>query len=113
MEVCSDTAIRGVVHVLYGSDHTPNTDHTPTKDHTHSKDYTGPRATIWRPQIQIGRLSEETQRGSSRGVLQRRMGNICDDDFTLFNAHVLCRQLGFVEATGWTHSAKYGKGTGT
>ncbi|XP_063040153.1 lysyl oxidase homolog 3B isoform X1 [Engraulis encrasicolus] len=39
-------------------------------------------------------------------------GTICDDDFTLFNAHVLCRQLGFVEATGWTHSAKYGKGTG-
>ncbi|XP_029108100.1 lysyl oxidase homolog 3A-like isoform X1 [Scleropages formosus] len=39
-------------------------------------------------------------------------GTICDDDFTLANAHVLCRQLGFVSATGWTHSAKYGKGTG-
>ncbi|KAG5265485.1 hypothetical protein AALO_G00243010 [Alosa alosa] len=39
-------------------------------------------------------------------------GTICDDDFTLFNAHVLCRQLGFVSATGWTHSAKYGKGAG-
>ncbi|XP_072554074.1 lysyl oxidase homolog 3A isoform X3 [Paramormyrops kingsleyae] len=39
-------------------------------------------------------------------------GTICDDDFTIANAHVLCRQLGFVTATGWTHSAKYGKGTG-
>ncbi|XP_030626524.1 lysyl oxidase homolog 3B isoform X2 [Chanos chanos] len=39
-------------------------------------------------------------------------GTICDDDFSLSNAHVLCRQLGFVSATGWTHSAKYGKGTG-
>uniref|UniRef100_A0A672JVL1 Lysyl oxidase homolog n=2 Tax=Sinocyclocheilus grahami TaxID=75366 RepID=A0A672JVL1_SINGR len=39
-------------------------------------------------------------------------GTICDDDFSLANAHVLCRQLGFVSATGWTHSAKYGKGTG-
>ncbi|XP_054845760.1 lysyl oxidase homolog 3 isoform X1 [Eublepharis macularius] len=39
-------------------------------------------------------------------------GTICDDDFTLANAHVLCRHLGFVAATGWTHSAKYGKGTG-
>ncbi|XP_067414950.1 lysyl oxidase homolog 3 isoform X2 [Emydura macquarii macquarii] len=39
-------------------------------------------------------------------------GTICDDDFTLDNAHVLCRHLGFVAATGWTHSAKYGKGVG-
>ncbi|XP_052006841.1 lysyl oxidase homolog 3B-like isoform X1 [Xyrauchen texanus] len=39
-------------------------------------------------------------------------GTICDDDFSLANAHVLCRQLGFVSATGWTHSAMYGKGTG-
>lgn len=39
-------------------------------------------------------------------------GTICDDDFSLANANVLCRQLGFVSATGWAHSAKYGKGTG-
>uniref|UniRef100_A0A8D0L3F8 Lysyl oxidase homolog n=1 Tax=Sphenodon punctatus TaxID=8508 RepID=A0A8D0L3F8_SPHPU len=39
-------------------------------------------------------------------------GTICDDDFTLANAQVLCRHLGFVTATGWTHSAKYGKGVG-
>ncbi|XP_053358979.1 lysyl oxidase homolog 3B isoform X2 [Clarias gariepinus] len=39
-------------------------------------------------------------------------GTICDDDFSLANAHVLCRHLGFVSATGWAHSAKYGKGAG-
>lgn len=39
-------------------------------------------------------------------------GTICDDDFTLQAAHVLCHELGFTEATGWTHSAKYGPGTG-
>ncbi|XP_030306606.1 lysyl oxidase homolog 3 isoform X1 [Calypte anna] len=39
-------------------------------------------------------------------------GTICDDDFMLANAHVLCRHLGFVAATGWAHSAKYGKGIG-
>uniref|UniRef100_A0AAR2LM45 Lysyl oxidase homolog n=1 Tax=Pygocentrus nattereri TaxID=42514 RepID=A0AAR2LM45_PYGNA len=39
-------------------------------------------------------------------------GSICDDDFTLSNAHVLCRHLGFVEALSWSHSAKYGAGTG-
>ncbi|XP_059506682.1 lysyl oxidase homolog 3A-like isoform X2 [Stegostoma tigrinum] len=39
-------------------------------------------------------------------------GTICDDDFKLENAVVLCRMLGFTTAIGWTHSAKYGKGTG-
>ncbi|KAK7904127.1 hypothetical protein WMY93_016734 [Mugilogobius chulae] len=39
-------------------------------------------------------------------------GTICDDDFSIQNANVLCRQLGFVEAIGWAHSAKYGKGQG-
>lgn len=39
-------------------------------------------------------------------------GTICDDDFTLANAHVLCRHLGFVEALSWSHSAKYGVGNG-
>uniref|UniRef100_UPI0037E8D5CE lysyl oxidase homolog 3B isoform X1 n=1 Tax=Semicossyphus pulcher TaxID=241346 RepID=UPI0037E8D5CE len=39
-------------------------------------------------------------------------GTICDDDFSITNANVLCRQLGFVSATAWTHSAKYGKGLG-
>uniref|UniRef100_A0A8C6NSE3 Lysyl oxidase homolog n=1 Tax=Nothobranchius furzeri TaxID=105023 RepID=A0A8C6NSE3_NOTFU len=39
-------------------------------------------------------------------------GTICDDDFSTANANVLCRQMGFVSATGWTHSAKYGKGQG-
>ncbi|XP_077419545.1 lysyl oxidase homolog 3B isoform X2 [Vanacampus margaritifer] len=39
-------------------------------------------------------------------------GTVCDDDFSISNANVLCRQLGFVEASGWTHSAKYGKGQG-
>ncbi|XP_051473069.1 lysyl oxidase homolog 3 isoform X1 [Apus apus] len=39
-------------------------------------------------------------------------GTICDDDFTLANAHVLCRHLGFAAAAGWAHSAKYGKGVG-
>ncbi|GCC19059.1 lysyl oxidase homolog 3B-like isoform X1 [Chiloscyllium punctatum] len=39
-------------------------------------------------------------------------GTICDDDFKLDNAVVLCRMMGFTTAVGWTHSAKYGKGTG-
>ncbi|XP_048118919.1 lysyl oxidase homolog 3A isoform X2 [Alosa alosa] len=45
-------------------------------------------------------------------LYQGEWGTICDDDFTLANAMVLCRQLGFVSATAWSHSAKYGAGTG-
>ncbi|XP_067833823.1 lysyl oxidase homolog 3B-like [Heptranchias perlo] len=39
-------------------------------------------------------------------------GTVCDDDFKLENAEILCRMMGFTSATGWTHSAKYGKGAG-
>uniref|UniRef100_A0A8C4N5V4 Lysyl oxidase homolog n=1 Tax=Eptatretus burgeri TaxID=7764 RepID=A0A8C4N5V4_EPTBU len=39
-------------------------------------------------------------------------GTVCDDGFSLKAAHVACRQLGYTEATGWTHSAHYGMGTG-
>lgn len=39
-------------------------------------------------------------------------GTVCDDDFSISAAHVVCRELGFVEAESWFPSAKYGKGEG-
>ncbi|XP_023616403.1 lysyl oxidase homolog 3-like [Myotis lucifugus] len=59
----------------------------------------------WLPQEALSKGRVEIQRACE-------WGTICDDDFTLQAAHVLCRELGFTEATGWTHSAKYGPGTG-
>uniref|UniRef100_A0A8D0E8K2 Lysyl oxidase homolog n=1 Tax=Salvator merianae TaxID=96440 RepID=A0A8D0E8K2_SALMN len=41
-----------------------------------------------------------------------RWGTVCDDDFSIHNAHVVCRQLGYMEAVSWAPSAKYGKGEG-
>lgn len=39
-------------------------------------------------------------------------GTVCDDDFSISAAHVVCRELGFLNAESWLPSAKYGKGEG-
>uniref|UniRef100_H3D099 Lysyl oxidase homolog n=1 Tax=Tetraodon nigroviridis TaxID=99883 RepID=H3D099_TETNG len=39
-------------------------------------------------------------------------GTVCDDDFSISAAHVVCRELGFMDAEAWFPSAKYGKGEG-
>ncbi|KAG9472440.1 hypothetical protein GDO78_019515 [Eleutherodactylus coqui] len=66
------------------------------------------------PQIQL-RLA-----GSSRVAHEGRLevlyngqwGTVCDDDFNIEVAHVVCKQLGFELAMNWAHSAKYGQGEG-
>lgn len=39
-------------------------------------------------------------------------GTVCDDDFSISAAQVVCRELGFLNAESWLPSAKYGKGEG-
>lgn len=39
-------------------------------------------------------------------------GTVCDDDFDMNAAQVVCRQLGYLGAVSWFPSAKYGKGEG-
>uniref|UniRef100_A0A665TCW5 Lysyl oxidase homolog n=1 Tax=Echeneis naucrates TaxID=173247 RepID=A0A665TCW5_ECHNA len=39
-------------------------------------------------------------------------GTVCDDDFSIYAAQVVCRELGFVDAESWLPSAKYGQGEG-
>ncbi|XP_041743868.1 lysyl oxidase homolog 2A [Coregonus clupeaformis] len=39
-------------------------------------------------------------------------GTVCDDDFSIHAANVVCRELGYVEAVSWSPSSKYGKGEG-
>nr|XP_033804120.1 lysyl oxidase homolog 2 [Geotrypetes seraphini]XP_033804121.1 lysyl oxidase homolog 2 [Geotrypetes seraphini] len=39
-------------------------------------------------------------------------GTVCDDDFSMHAAHVVCRELGYMEALSWFPSSKYGKGEG-
>ncbi|NXD43704.1 LOXL2 oxidase, partial [Copsychus sechellarum] len=39
-------------------------------------------------------------------------GTVCDDDFSIHAAHVVCRELGYLEAVSWLPGSKYGKGEG-
>lgn len=73
---------------------------------------TGPSPGGPKFQFRLAGYPRKHNEGRVEVFYNQEWGTICDDDFTLANAHVLCRHLGFVAATGWTHSAKYGKGTG-
>ena len=39
-------------------------------------------------------------------------GTVCDDGFSIREAHVACRQLGYSYAAGYSCCATYGEGTG-
>uniref|UniRef100_A0A672LG14 Lysyl oxidase homolog n=1 Tax=Sinocyclocheilus grahami TaxID=75366 RepID=A0A672LG14_SINGR len=43
---------------------------------------------------------------------EEEWGTVCDDDFTIHAAQVVCRELGYSEAVSWSPSSKYGKGEG-
>ncbi|PIO31370.1 hypothetical protein AB205_0119530 [Aquarana catesbeiana] len=64
------------------------------------------------PQIQLRLVG--TSRVPNEGRLEvlynGKWGTVCDDDFNLEVANVVCRQLGFEMAMNWAHSAKYGQG---
>uniref|UniRef100_A0A8K9UFA7 Lysyl oxidase homolog n=1 Tax=Oncorhynchus mykiss TaxID=8022 RepID=A0A8K9UFA7_ONCMY len=71
---------------------------------------TSPKPQNERLQFRLVGYPRKHNEGRVEVFYKGEWGTICDDDFSLSNANVLCRQLGFVSATGWTHSAKYGKG---
>lgn len=71
-----------------------------------------PRALTEQLKVRLAGYPRKHNEGRIEVLHKGEWGTICDDDFSIANANVLCRQLGFVSATGWTHSAKYGKGLG-
>ncbi|XP_037652666.1 lysyl oxidase homolog 3B isoform X2 [Sebastes umbrosus] len=71
-----------------------------------------PSAQTERLKVRMSGYPRKHNEGRIELFYKGEWGTICDDDFSITNANVLCRQMGFVEATGWTHSAKYGKGQG-
>jgi len=86
---------------------TPSNTATPTPTPSPS-----PQAQTERLKVRLTGYPRKHNEGRVELFYKGEWGTICDDDFSINNANVLCRQLGFVSATGWTHSAKYGKGQG-
>lgn len=76
------------------------------------KPSSSPQPQTQRLKVRLAGYPRKHNEGRIELFYKGEWGTICDDDFAIANANVLCRQLGFVEATGWTHSAKYGKGQG-
>uniref|UniRef100_A0A3Q2NV62 Lysyl oxidase homolog n=1 Tax=Fundulus heteroclitus TaxID=8078 RepID=A0A3Q2NV62_FUNHE len=67
-----------------------------------------------KPVIQL-RLAGEKRKhyeGRVEVFYNGEWGTVCDDDFSIYAAHVVCRELGFMDAVSWAPSAKFGKGEG-
>nr|XP_060643434.1 lysyl oxidase homolog 2 [Anolis sagrei ordinatus] len=66
------------------------------------------------PKIQVRLVNSKT--GPHEGRLEilynSEWGTVCDDDFSMNNAHVVCRELGYREAISWMPGPKYGQGEG-
>lgn len=63
-------------------------------------------------QLRLAGQKRKHSEGRVEVYYDGQWGTVCDDDFTIHAAHVVCRELGYVEAKSWTASSSYGKGEG-
>lgn len=63
-------------------------------------------------QLRLAGQKRKHSEGRVEVYYNGQWGTVCDDDFSIHAAHVVCRELGYVEAKAWTASASYGKGEG-
>uniref|UniRef100_A0AAQ5WYD3 Lysyl oxidase homolog n=1 Tax=Amphiprion ocellaris TaxID=80972 RepID=A0AAQ5WYD3_AMPOC len=66
------------------------------------------------PRIQLRLAGDKRKHNEGRVEVfyNGEWGTVCDDDFTIHAAQVVCRELGYLEAISWSPSSKYGKGEG-
>ncbi|XP_077118936.1 lysyl oxidase homolog 2 [Ranitomeya variabilis] len=66
------------------------------------------------PKIHVRLAGEKRKHNEGRVEVfyNGEWGTVCDDDFSLYAAHIVCRDLGYMEAVSWAPSSKYGKGEG-
>lgn len=76
--------------------------------------YTAPELAPDTPRIQLRLAGDKRKHNEGRVEVfyNGEWGTVCDDDFTIHAAQVVCRELGYVEAISWSPSSKYGKGQG-
>ena len=63
-------------------------------------------------QLRLAGQKRKHSEGRVEVYYDGQWGTVCDDDFSIHAAHVICRELGYVEAKSWTASSSYGKGEG-
>ncbi|XP_025065923.1 lysyl oxidase homolog 2-like, partial [Alligator sinensis] len=66
------------------------------------------------PKIQLRLAGQKRKHNEGRVEVfyNGEWGTVCDDDFSIHSAHVVCRELGYVEAVSWLPGSKHGKGEG-
>ena len=76
--------------------------------------YSPPHIPADTPRIQLRLAGDKRKHNEGRVEVfySGEWGTVCDDDFSIHNAQVVCRELGYLEAMSWSPSAKYGKGEG-
>lgn len=76
--------------------------------------YTPPVLDPDTPRIQLRLAGEKRKHNEGRVEVHYNgtWGTVCDDDFNIHAAQVVCRELGYLEAVLWVPSSKYGKGEG-
>lgn len=77
--------------------------------------YTAPQLSADIPRIQLRLAGEKRKHNEGRVEVfyEGEWGTVCDDDFNIHAAQVVCRELGYFEAVSWSPSSKFGKGEGT
>uniref|UniRef100_A0A5F9DH49 Lysyl oxidase homolog n=1 Tax=Oryctolagus cuniculus TaxID=9986 RepID=A0A5F9DH49_RABIT len=63
-------------------------------------------------QLRLAGQKRKHSEGRVEVYYDGQWGTVCDDDFSIHAAHVVCRELGYVEAKSWTTSSSYGRGEG-
>lgn len=76
--------------------------------------YSPPQLGADTPRIQLRLAGDKRKHNEGRVEVYHNgeWGTVCDDDFSIHAAQVVCRELGYVEAVSWSPSSKYGKGAG-
>lgn len=69
-------------------------------------------ANVAKIQLRLAGQKRKHSEGRVEVYYDGQWGTVCDDDFSIHAAHVVCRELGYVEAKSWTASSSYGKGKG-
>ncbi|XP_028654705.1 lysyl oxidase homolog 2b [Erpetoichthys calabaricus] len=79
-----------------------------------TEQYQAPQVPQDIPKIQLRLAGEKRKHNEGRVEVfyNGEWGTVCDDDFSIHAAQVVCRELGYVEAMSWSAASKYGRGEG-